>query len=71
MPDAPFPKLGVKLTEKNERHFNEDQMRQAKAAVSVLSMGSSNMAKNATAAVLQGKDAQPYLSAGRKPSADA
>jgi hypothetical protein len=57
MPDATFPKLGIKVVEKNERHFSEDQLRQAKAAVSVLNLGSSNLAKKAFADVLEGKAA--------------
>jgi transgelin len=57
MPDAPFPKLGIKVVEKNERHFSEEQLRQAKAAVSVLNLGSSNLAKKAFADVLEGKAA--------------
>lgn len=55
------PKLGVKVVEKNERHFSEDQMRQARAAVSVLNLGSSDMAKKATASLLEGKDSQAFL----------
>jgi hypothetical protein len=70
MPDAPFPKLGVKVVEKNERHFSEDQLRQAKAAVSVLNLGSSDLGKRATASLLEGKDSQSFLGAGRKASGD-
>lgn len=64
MPDAPFPKLGVKVVEKNERHFSEEQLRQAKAAVSVLNLGSSDLGKKATASLLEGKDSQAFLGAG-------
>ena len=68
IPDAPFPKLGVKVAEKNQRHFSEEQMRQSKAAVSMLNLGSSDLAKKATAAVLDGRDSQPFLG-GMKSSA--
>jgi hypothetical protein len=58
MPDAPFPKLGIKVVEKQERHFSEDQLRQARAAVSVLNLGSSKAGKQAFADVLSGQGAQ-------------
>ena len=60
-PDSHLPKLGVKVVHKNERHFSEEQLRQAKSAVSVLNLGSSDMAKKATSNLLEGKDAQGYL----------
>ena len=55
MPDAPFPKLGIKVVEKNVREFSEEQMVQARMAVSVLNLGSSDMGRKATESVLQGK----------------
>ena len=55
MPDAPFPKLGVKVVEKNVREFSEEQMVQARMAVSVLNLGSSDMGRKATESVLAGK----------------
>jgi uncharacterized protein with LGFP repeats len=54
MPNAPFPKLGIKVVEKNERHFSEDQLRQARMAVSVLNLGSSDLGKKAFQDVLSG-----------------
>ena len=57
MPGAPFPKLGVKVMEKTERVFTEDQLREARMAVSVLNLGSSNMGRQAFESVLQGKQA--------------
>lgn len=61
MPDSRLPKLGIKVVEKNERHFSEQQMLQARSAVSVLNLGSSDMAKKATANLLEGKDSQAFL----------
>jgi len=55
MPAAPFPKLGVKVVEKNVREFSEDQLVQARMAVSVLNLGSSDMGRKATESVLAGK----------------
>lgn len=55
MPDAPFPKLGVKEADKTERAFTEEQLRKGAAAVSVLNLGSSDMGKKACEAVLEGK----------------
>jgi WW domain len=57
MPDAPFPKLGIKVVEKNERHFSEEQLREARAAVSVLNLGSSKHAAAAAQDVLTGRPA--------------
>lgn len=57
MPDAPFPKLGIKVVEKNERTFTEEQLREARAAVSVLSLGSSKLAAKAAMDVLTGRPA--------------
>jgi hypothetical protein len=71
MPNAPFPKLGIKVVDKNERHFSEDQMRQARSAVSVLNLGSSEQGKRAMGAVLEGRDAQAHLGAGRKAPEEA
>ena len=57
MPDAPFPKLGIKIVEKNERHFSEQQLREAANAVSVMSLGSSKLAQKAAGDVLAGRAA--------------
>lgn len=57
MPGAPFPKLGIKVVEKNERHFSEEQLREARAAVSVLNLGSSKHAAAAAQDVLTGRPA--------------
>lgn len=57
MPDAPFPKLGTKVVEKNERTFTEEQLREARAAVSVLSLGSSKLAAKAAMDVMTGRPA--------------
>ena len=57
MPDAPFPKLGIKVVEKNERHFSEQQLREAANAVSVMSLGSSKLAQKAAGDVLAGRAA--------------
>ena len=64
MPDSGLPTLGVKVVEKNERHFSEEQMRQAKSAVSVLNLGSSDMAKRAFMDVLEGKPANEAVHGG-------
>lgn len=55
MPDAAFPKLGVKEADKTERAFSEETLRKGAAAVSVLNLGSSEMGKKACEAVLEGK----------------
>ena len=55
MPDAPYPKLGIKIVEKNERHFSEEQMVQARMAVSVMNLGSSDMGRKAFTDVLSGE----------------
>jgi len=55
MPDAPFPKLGIKIVAKNERHFTEEQLVQSRMAVSVLNLGSSDMGKKAFQDVLAGE----------------
>ena len=55
MPDSGLPTLGVKVVEKNARNFSEDQLRQARGAVSVLNLGSSDMGKKAFHDVLDGK----------------
>jgi len=57
MPDAPFRKLGIKVVEKNERVFSEEQLREARSAVSVLNMGSSALGRKAFSDVLDGKPA--------------
>ena len=57
MPDSNFPKLGIKVVDKNERHFSEQQLREAANAVSVMSLGSSNLAKKAALDVLAGRAA--------------
>jgi hypothetical protein len=57
MPDAPFRKLGIKVVEKNERTFTEEQLREARSAVSVLNMGSSALGRKAFSDVLEGKPA--------------
>ena len=57
MPDAKLPKLGIKVVEKNEITFTEDQLREARAAVSVLNLGSSSHGKKAFQDVLEGKPA--------------
>lgn len=41
MPDAPLPKLGVRLAERNERVFSEGQLREAANTVPLISLGSS------------------------------
>jgi hypothetical protein len=55
--ETPFPKLGVKVVEKLERTFTEDQLREARAAVGLLNMGSSDMGRKAFQDVLEGKQA--------------
>jgi hypothetical protein len=57
MPDAPFPKLGIKVVEKNERVFTEEQLREARYAVSVLNLGSSKLAARAAMDVMEGRPA--------------
>lgn len=50
-----IPKLGIKVVEKNERVFTEEQKVQARMAVSVLNLGSSNMGRQAFQNVLSGQ----------------
>lgn len=56
-PASPHPKMGVKVAEKTERTFTEAQLREARAAVSVLNLGSSEHGKQACSDVLEGKRA--------------
>ncbi len=102
MPEGAFPKLGIKVVEKNvshvcaaapptlqaddahltrhplsptphpappfmqERHFSEEQMVQARMAVSVINLGSSDMGKKAFADVLAGEGFNPAGEKGEK-----
>lgn len=69
MPASGLPTLGVKVVEKQERHFSEEQMRQARGAVSVLNLGSSDMGKKAFQSVLDGHGEPVTGSPARKTSA--
>lgn len=57
MPDSAFPKLGVKVVEKNERQWTEEQLIKARAAVSILNLGCSDMGRKAAEDLLVGKAA--------------
>lgn len=57
MPDAPFPKLGIKVVDKNERKWTEEQLIKARAAVSILNLGCSDIGRKAADDLLQGKAA--------------
>jgi len=76
-PAAPYPTLGVKMLEKTERVFTEEQITKGRAAVSVLNLGSSAHGKMACEDVLEGKKALgsildgPSSGAGALPTAGA
>jgi hypothetical protein len=70
-PTAPYPTLGVKMLDKTERVFTEEQIAKGRAAVSVLNLGSSAHGKMACEEVLEGKKALGSILDGPSPSSGA